>query len=161
MSDSLRQPQGNYISWGLFHNDTARFTLDEEDKNGLPSLRRLYLECEDPTEYEFAEKYLSWKCWQNLVSKDWFQKHITEWRAALDAKLKSRAFRAIQAEAADETARGYMQANRYLADRGYRDKTKKPVGRPQKVELDDKVDTDLIQADTKRLFASVSSKELN
>ena len=62
-----RTEKGVYYTAALFwdmmyQKDTAKYVVSDEDKevNGVmyPSLKRLYLEMEDITEYEFANKYL-------------------------------------------------------------------------------------------------------
>lgn len=63
----MKDTQGRPLTQSLFlepnyNVDYAYYTMDDDDKNFkgkvYPSLKRLYLEMEDPTEYEFATTYL-------------------------------------------------------------------------------------------------------
>src|SRR5690606_30115707 len=59
------------------------FKPEDHEVNGVvyPSLRRLYLEMEDDTEYYFAQAYFGgWPHWKRLLSCSWFVDYITEIR---------------------------------------------------------------------------------
>ena len=65
----LTDGSGKPLTQGLFleigYSDSALYTLKDNDHEyndkALPSIKRLYLEMEDVTEYEFANKYfLGW-----------------------------------------------------------------------------------------------------
>lgn len=107
------------------------YTLRDEDYRGLPSLKRLYLEKADPTEYSFASEYLGgWGHWQAIVSTTWFQPHALRWRSELEIKLRSEALTRLREEA-NSGSRNAFQANRFLALGGWLPKeTKRKVGRP-------------------------------
>jgi len=93
---SYKDTMGRYRTESLFL-ETARsnkfapvFTLKDYDHRGLPSLKRLYLEIADPTEYQTAIKLLgSFKHWQRLMSCQWMEPHIKEWRVELETALES------------------------------------------------------------------------
>lgn len=118
-----------------FNSDKSEclYTLRGEDTYGLPSLKRLYLEESDPTEYAFANKHLaSWDHWQALISANWFQPHIARWRIELDLKLRADALGRLRTEAASGSKNSY-QANKFLAEGGWLPKEpRKRVGRPSK-----------------------------
>jgi hypothetical protein len=126
---------GRPITQALFleigYTDNAYYTLKDEDYEYkgkvYPSLKRLFLDCEDPTEYHFATTYLlGWQHWQRMCKNKVLSKHFSEWREELELKVRSQAIRDIIDMSADE--RGF-QAAKYLADKGW-DKGK--VGRPKK-----------------------------
>lgn len=126
---------GRPITQSLFleigYTDRACYTLNDEDKeyNGkvYPSLKKLYLEHEDPHEYDFATIYLlGWSHWQRLCNNKQLRKHIDEWRFELELKIKSQALRDIIDMSADDKG---FQAAKYLADKGW---DKGSVGRPKK-----------------------------
>lgn len=102
----------------------------------LPSLRLLFLECEDPTEYEFAHKYFGNNImWQRLKDSNWFKPHYEEWIKELDARLRSKAFRFLKQEASDEGSKNFFQANKLIFAEGantLKASQKKGVGRPNK-----------------------------
>jgi len=100
---------GVYITQGLFlespfQTTSAQYTLKDEDftKDGktYPSLKRLFLEEPDVTEYTFAMKYLfSWAHWQKLSTSSFFSEHIKSWREERDVRERSQLLAVIQKEA--------------------------------------------------------------
>lgn len=129
---------GKFLTQSLFleigYGDTALYTLKDYDcehgGKSYPSLKRLYLEMEDPLEYEFASTYLlGWKHWQRLCENKAIRKHIDEWRDELEIKLRSRAFKQAQNLAGS----GTFQAAKWIADRGW---ATKGAGRPSKAEVE-------------------------
>lgn len=132
---------GLYLLGKLFleqaYHDTERvlYTLKDEDHRGYPSLYRLYMEMEDLTEYEFANKHLDgWKHWEMLSSALWFRPFIVRWRKELELKLKARALREIMEEAASGGKHAF-QANKYLIEKGWVEKPEGKRGRPSKNEI--------------------------
>ena len=74
----------------------AQFTLDDEDKEvkgkKLLSIKRLFLEANDPTEYEFATKHLGgWAHWKAIQGVKDLEHHIQSWRDELEVKVRSDA----------------------------------------------------------------------
>lgn len=111
--------------------DTAVYTLKdwdyEYDGHTYPSIKRLYLELEDVTEYAFANTYfLSWNHWLRMCENKAIRKHIDTWRAELELKLRASALRAIVDMSADDKG---FQAAKYIAEAQWR---KNSVGRPKK-----------------------------
>jgi len=109
------------------------FTFDDDDKTYkgkvYPSLKKLYLECADPTEYTFAKKYLlGWSHWKRLNENKALRKHFDEWREELEISLRSEGVQAIIEGATDN-----FQAAKWLADKGWEKRT---PGRPSKDELE-------------------------
>jgi len=134
----------------------AIYTLkdyDHEYKGKIyPSIKHLYLDEEDPTEYVFANKYfMSWSHWKRVCENKVLQLHINEWREELEIRLRSMAVRALRDMSQSEN--GNFQASKYLADRGWE---KRGAGRPSKAEIEkrakvaDRVNGDF-EADIKRL----------
>ena len=153
---------GKLLTQSLFlelgYNDTAIFTLKDSDHvyggRTYPSIKRLYLECEDPTEYEFATQYLySWKHWQRLCENKTIRKYIDEWREELEYKLRSRAIK----QAIKLGEEGTFQAAKWVADRGW---ATRGAGRPSKAEVEQEKRiqeriTDEYQEDVERLLKRV------
>lgn len=136
----LLDTMGRPLTQGLFlelnyDTDYAVFTFNDNDKiyKGIkyPSLKKLFLDCEDPTEYEFATKYLlGWKHWIRMNENKMLKEHFDEWREEFEIKTRSEAIRSI----VDMTAEGTnFQAAKWLADKGW---DKRPAGRPSKAEID-------------------------
>lgn len=114
-----------------YQEDFAIYTLKDWDwdYNGkkYPSIKRLYLQHEDPLEYGFATTYfLGWNHWLRLCENKAIRKYIDEWRNELALKLSSQSIRNIIDMTADEKG---FQAAKYVAERGWE---KSPVGRPKK-----------------------------
>lgn len=102
----FKDAQGRYITQSLFLEEAAdinhcMYTLSDTDKEreGIiyPSLRRLYLETGDPTEYTFAVKYLwGWDHWQRILNNVvLYENYIVKWRDELEVKLRARGARAL------------------------------------------------------------------
>jgi hypothetical protein len=132
---------------GLFYETTlpderpdfgTSWTLKEKDlvigDKTYVSMKRVYLEMEDVTEYDFAIATLgSYKHWERLVESPIIRKHIDQWRKELNLKLKARAMKSIIRSATEDEKLSF-QAMKYLADNEYLDKKSKR-GRPSKEEI--------------------------
>ena len=132
--DSLGRPvtQSLFLEFG--YNDAAIYTLKDYDYDyegkKLPSIKRLYLEAEDVTEYEFANAYfLSYDHWLRICNMKIFKPYVEKMRTELELKLKARAMRKL-IEQADA---GNFQAAKLLVDKGYE---KRIAGRPSKEEVE-------------------------
>lgn len=135
---NLTDTSGKPLTQGLFleigYGDSAIYTLkdDDHDYNGrvLLSIKRLYLEMEDVTEYEFANKYfLGWSHWQRICNNKVLRKYIDDWRVELELKLRARAAKLM----IDQASSGSYQAVKWLADRGW---DVKKAGRPTKEDVE-------------------------
>lgn len=134
MLDSMGKMRTQSLFLELGYGDEAVFTLKDEDHelNGKKyvSLKRLYLETEDPTEYVFAKNHLlGWKHWQRMCENKIIAKHIQEWREELEVKLRSQAI----LDAIQEARKGHFQAAKWVADRGW---ATRGAGRPTKAEVE-------------------------
>jgi len=136
--DKLLDEAGRPLTQSLFleigYTDYAVYTLKEQDYeyNGkhYPSLKRLYLEAEDPTEYDFASTHLlGWRHWQRLCENKQIRKYIDEWREELEYKLRSKAVKYMLTSANT----GNYQAAKWFADKGW---AQRAAGRPTKEELE-------------------------
>jgi hypothetical protein len=134
-----KSPQGNWLTRALFFEETDAdkssvvYTLKDEDHEGFPSLYILYMDMGDIFEYEFANTYLySWSHWEALTQCSWFKPIVQRWRKELELKIRSQAFRSVQADAAKES-RTSNSSNKYLLERGWLDKPTK--GRPTKDQI--------------------------
>lgn len=134
MVDNTGRPLTQSLFLEIGYSDSAVYTLKDHDHEYegryLPSLKRLYLLIEDPTEYVFATQcLLGWKHWLRICENKVIRKHIDEWRAELEYKLRSRGVR----EAIAQASGGSFQAAKWLADRGWESRG---AGRPSKAEVD-------------------------
>lgn len=157
MYDSTNRPITQSMFLEIGYTDAAIYTLKEDDYeyNGkiYPSLKKLYLLTEDPTEYEFAKTYLlGWRHWLRLCENKVIRKHIDEWREELEVKLRSKAVM----QAIKNANKGGFQAAKWLADKGWDGKR---AGRPSKadIEKEKKIAANINQeyaGDVVRLFES-------
>lgn len=134
MIDSIGKFRTQSLFLELGYGDEAIYTFKDKDHelNGKKylSLKRLYLETEDPTEYEFAITYLvNWKHWQRLCENKLIRRYIDEWRDELEVKLRSRGVKSAMFAAEG----GNYQAAKWLADRGW---STRGAGRPTKADID-------------------------
>lgn len=128
------------------------YTLKEEDHTfdsvTYPSLKRLYMEMNDPTEYNFATTYLDgWTHWKKLQQCEWFMEHLAGWREELEIRIKSRAVADIMNMSMNTQNEGMRYAgNKFLIDGGWKEKTA-GAGRPTK---------DKIKREAERIFQNKS-----
>jgi len=134
--DTMGRPltQSLFLECG-YNVQYAIFTFNDNDKTYdgrvYPSLKKLYLECEDPTEYQFSRKHLlGWSHWKRLNENKMLREHFDEWRDELEIAMRSDAVQAIRDMTADGTN---FQAAKWLADRGW---DKRGAGRPSKAEVE-------------------------
>ena len=130
--------RGRYLTLSLFleieYKEEALYTLKDYDHeyNGkiYPSLKKLYLEVGDPTEYQFATKHLAgWDHWQKIIGNKILLQEVEKWRTELEMKLRSEAVRTIYGQ----SRKGSVTAAKWLAERGWDDR---PAGRPSKAEIE-------------------------
>ena len=154
--DTMGRPLTQSLFLEIGYTDYAVYTLKECDYlykgKHYPSLKKLYLAEEDPTEYSFAEKHLlGWQHWKRLCENKLIAKYVDEWREELELKIRSQAVRDMQGLCASEN--GNYSAAKFLADRGWE---KRAAGRPSKAEkerhlrVEEKIQEEF-SADIKRL----------
>lgn len=132
--DNAGRPLTQSLFLEIGYSDFAVYTLKEDDYeyNGkvFPSLKKLYLEEEDPTEYDFANKHLlGWRHWKRLCENKAIRKHIDEWRDELEIKIRCKGVKNIMFSA----QQGNYQAAKWLSDRGWETRG---AGRPSKEEVE-------------------------
>lgn len=133
----MKDSKNTYLTMMLFVETStdlsrAMYSLTDRDKekDGMTfiSLRRLYLEMEDPSEYEFANKYLwGWDHWQKIVANRDLYDEIRKWREELEVKLRARGIRSVIEQAGKN-----FNAAKWVADGHWNVKR----GRPSKEEIE-------------------------
>lgn len=117
----------------------------------MPSMKALYMQYRDPTEYVFALAVLgSWKHWEKLCKARWFQPFLNEWRTELEMKVRAEAV----AKMIEQAKNGDRKAMEWVASGGWR--TRQGAGRPSKAEKDAAIRAEAgldagIRADAERL----------
>lgn len=136
--EQLLDTNGRPLTQSLFlelgYSDFAIYTLKDQDhvwnEKTYSSLKRLYLEVADPTEYVFATTYLlGWRHWKRLCDNKVIRAYIDEWREELEVKLRSQGVK----HALTSAKTGSFQAAKWIADRGWE---QRGVGRPSKDEVE-------------------------
>jgi len=120
-------------------NDLTLYSLKKRDhKVGgttYKSLHKIYIEMEDPTEYEFAMSVFGdFSVWENMCNLTWFKHHHHQMQKELVLKLKARTVKGMINDLNEGKAS--YNAQKYLADAGYLDSNNKKRGRPSRDELD-------------------------
>lgn len=110
------------------------YTLKDEDHTfkgvTYPSLRRLYLEEGDETEYLVATKYFGgWPHWRRLLSCTWFVDYLSEYREELSIRQAFENVRALR----EKAKTGDYQSNKFLLEGSWKGREK--VGRPSKAKI--------------------------
>lgn len=123
------------------------FTLKDQDHTWTfadgrtqtyPSLRKLYVEMEDPTEYEFAVKHLDgWIHWKKLSQASFFQEHLKEWREELEVRMRAKALNRMKTRATSDSKDSFAADKILLAGGWKTPEEKSNVGRPTKQKIVD------------------------
>lgn len=128
----MKDTMGRYLTQGMFlehqyNTDVALFTLEgehKEYKGGIYySLKKLYLQEEDPIEYTFANRWLvDWPHWKKMQMNKWINQHILEWREELEYLLASKGIQYVL----DAAEGGNFQAAKFAAERAWSKKRGRP-----------------------------------
>lgn len=136
--DQLTDSLGRHLTQSLFlelgYRPEAIYTLKDEDfeyeGRYLPSIKQLYLDIGDPTEYEFANKcFTGWTQWQRIVANKQMTKVVEQWRFELEVKIRSEGV----SMARGQSRKGSWQATRWLSEKGWEDRG---AGRPTKEDVE-------------------------
>lgn len=142
-TSKFKNSNGVYFGRELFYETAANteklyvlYTLKAEDykpegySDPLPSLRRLYLEEDDPTEFFIADKYFDGQPhWKRLCSQEWFLSVLSPLRDELSVKHQAQYLRSLR----DDALKGDKVTARYLLDRV--EKSDSKAGRPTKAKI--------------------------
>lgn len=138
--DMFVDDRGRYRTQSLFleiaYDTDALFTLKDYDHEykgkTYPSLKRMFLEDSDPTEYIFATNRLAgWEHWQKISENKVLAVHINKWRFELELKLRSEGIKHVIHSA---RKKGNWLAGKFLAERGW--EVRAGAGRPGKEEIE-------------------------
>ena len=136
---TFKDSQGKWLTQALFlemgYKPQMVFTLEDEDKEykgkTYPSLKKLYLELDDPTEYEVATQHLGgWEHWKRLRGNKLIANHLDKWKEELNVKLTAKG---VKLAIDIATTGGTFQAAKWLADTGW---DKRIAGRPSKEDVE-------------------------
>jgi len=135
----LKESQGRFRTVSLFREFYLKdyeplWTLKDEDPQGiLPSLKKLYIQSEDPTEYEFAmQAFGSWQHWLKIKASPQIKPFIEDWPIELEIALRSKGIRLVAQEALEGKSK--FNAAKFLAE-GQWKKSESRRGRPSKEEV--------------------------
>ncbi len=141
--------------------EVCLYTLRDHDYRGFPSLKRLYLETRDATEYLFANQYLEgWAHWEALAKTAWLSPYVTVWRQELALLLEAEAIARMHVTATG-TSKEAFAAQKYLADYYAKKTSGHSRGRPSKAEVEKAAkaiaqETSTLEEEATRVFGSVN-----
>lgn len=154
----FRDKNGQWLTRALFletrsANFEPMFTLKDDDFEGYPSLKKIYMAYSHVPgcEYDFANEHLGgWVHWCKVAGSQ-IGPHVAQWREELTIKLKADAMKNIILSSLGDGAVA-LQAAKYIDSSGYNMKR----GRPSKLEKEAKLKQDTainkeIEEDLKRL----------
>lgn len=149
--DSIGRFRTQSLFWEYrLDNYDYYYTLAKEDRilddgTVVPSLYKLYLAENDPTEWSFANKHLhSWDHWQILLNNQEIAAHVEGWRKELQIKLQSEHFEFMKDQARTaKTSSERQAATRWLNDFLKHPKGAKERGRPSKEEVEGRLKAEL------------------
>ena len=138
----FRDTLGRYRTKSLFlerkgaSKYPSYFTLADEDRDGHISVRRLYMQLADPTEFAVGNVLVGdYSHWQTLCELEWFKPYVEKWRMELRMRMDSESISALKDIRDDIKSGSRVQAARLLLARPWEEKS--PLrGRPSKVEVD-------------------------
>lgn len=141
--DVFKDPKGRYRTRSLFWETaitaprylTPLYTFKKYDNHGCKSAYNIYMQSNDPLEYEFAQNLVgSWEHYERLIGLDWFVEQIQPWRDELNVKYRAKALKNLEEVASSgKTEASRIAAAKYLAERGWERKGNR--GRPTKEEV--------------------------
>jgi hypothetical protein len=116
------------------------------------------MDCDDITEYSFAQMYFEgFEHWEMVANAEWMLPLVTQWRKELELRMKSKALLRMR-EMAESGSKESFAANKYLLDKGWKDK-EHTRGRPSKDEI--KAETNRMALEAAELHADLERIQLN
>lgn len=133
---------------------------EEDTEDGLISVKRIYMELADPTEYKVAVNLFGGLAhWRILCALPWFQEYLHQWRKELKAKIRSGATEKL-ISIADSSSQGALQALRTVITEDLifkpfvieeQEEAPRGAGRPAKVKVKEEIADDVLGADAARI----------
>lgn len=115
----LKDTMGRYMTQSLFSEfkrGPGVYNLTDFDSESSLSMKKIYLDIADVTEYKAAVALLgSWEHWSKLCEATWFIPYINSWRDELELKIKSEAIQNLRLTSKEEGGKG-ANAARWLAE---------------------------------------------
>lgn len=137
---------GTFLTKALFlerndfeNKDGVLYTLGNEDTPEFPSLKKIYFNLDDPTEYKVATTcFDGWEHWLHLCEVPWFKERVESWRQELSVKRASEGLDLVVAKVRNG-GKDSLIAAKYLLTNGWLAKDQKSTrarrGRPTKNEV--------------------------
>jgi hypothetical protein len=119
------------------------------------------MDCGDPTEYVFGNKYFEdYSHWEAVSRASWIAPLVKKWRRHLEARLKAQALQSISEIALDSGHKEQFRALTLLLKAGWKDPHSSQRGRPSKDEVQSELDRiATIKSDTQSDYDRIFNKE--
>lgn len=144
--------EGLFLESAQLTEDNCLYSLQpwDREKKGkfYPSIIKLFVEEEDVSEWNFANKYFDgFQHWKLIRSKPFFADVYATMIEELQTKIQYKAIKVMLQQVGDGTA---SQATlSYLTNKGYLDKA--AVGKPKRRKAADKAAVSSIKSDMARI----------
>lgn len=146
MDHNFKASNGKYYTRQLFWEESIELSESErsiepvftlyKDKPGLINFGKEYVETEDPSGYQVAQKLFGeYRLWTILMKCKWFQAAKKLWDEELDARLSSKALEKIKELVHEGLPAQQLAAAKYLANQEYRKDHKASKGRPTTTQV--------------------------
>lgn len=163
----LKDKMNRWRTLSLFKETTDKrfphyysLRAEEDTEDGLISVKRVYMDLADPTEYKIAVNLFGGLGhWRTLCGLPWFMEFLSQWRKELKAKIRSGATEKL-ISIADSSSQGALQALRTVITEDLifkpfvmeeQEEQKSGAGRPKKVKLREEIADDILGDDAARI----------
>ena len=131
------------------------YTLSRVDKDGYPSLYRLYMEAGDATEAAFVRDYMyDLRAWEILCATKFFSPEVEYWRKDLKLQKLGEAVARLERDASSLASKTATSSAKFLIEKVY--KVGKAAGRPSTKEKGEPSLSKEIEDDVIRVFRNFS-----
>ena len=174
----FHNPSGTLVTRGLLYEESQGnhqfvcYTTKENDYfvkgiGLLKSVKKAYLSYDDPTEYMFArDMFYSWSHWLKFKKQPFMRDNLEAWKEEHTVMLHAKAVINVMEVAKDDSSQYYLQANKYLLDKGFFKESKSNAGRPSKEAVRQKAEqlfreSSDVKDDYKRIISEGASQWQN
>lgn len=148
----FKDNQGRFLTESMFleikyNEEFAIYTDGDDDKKYkgkvYPSLKKLFLESSDPTEYVFATTHLGgWKHWKKLNENKRLKAMFDDWRDELEVKMRSEGLGVVMFQM---NQNDNLQAAKFMVEGGWKEKVDKRTLTKEEVKVVEKKEESIVE----------------